>query len=138
MIIQTSPLIYLGIHAIIVEGPGWSGIGIIQYIWVYCPVHTFEVKGGGGHFPKGIPGRLGQIDVSIMQEQTPKDAPSTSMLNLSGGGEGSIQSWMMVMVIMALKMMFTILRRLSTDGNENQTSKGPLETLFLYCKITIH
>ena len=48
MIIQTSPLIYLGIHAIIVEGPGWSGIGIIQYIWAYGPVHTFEVKGGGG------------------------------------------------------------------------------------------
>ena len=116
MIIQTSPLIYLGIHAL-VEGPGWSGIGIIQYIWAYCPVHTFEVKGGGrwGHFPKGIQGRLGQIDVSIMQEQTPKDAPSTSMLNLSGGGEGSIQSWMMVMVIMALKMMFTIPRRLSTS-----------------------
>ena len=55
MIIQTSPLIYLGIHAIIVEGPGWSGIGIIQYIWAYGPVHTFEVKGGGGHSPKGIP-----------------------------------------------------------------------------------
>ena len=72
-----------------------------------------------------------------MQEQTPKDAPSTSMLNLSGGGEGSIQSWMMVMVIMALKMMFTILRRLSTDGNENQTSKGPLETLFPSRKVTI-
>ena len=47
MIIQTSPLIYLGIHALL-EGPGWSGIGIIQYIWAYCPVHTFEVKGGGG------------------------------------------------------------------------------------------
>ena len=45
MIIQTSPLIYLGIHAIIVEGPGWSGIGIIQYIWAYGQVHTFEVKG---------------------------------------------------------------------------------------------
>ena len=28
------------------------------YIGAYCPVHTFEVKGGGrgGHFPKGIPG----------------------------------------------------------------------------------
>ena len=47
VIIQTSPLIFLGIHAIIVEGPGWSGIGIIQYIWAYCPLHTFEVKGGG-------------------------------------------------------------------------------------------
>ena len=46
MIIQTSHLIYLGIHASL-EGPGWSGIGIIQYIWAYCPVHTFEVKGGG-------------------------------------------------------------------------------------------
>ena len=32
MIIQTSPLIYLGIHALL-EGPGWSGIGIIQYIY---------------------------------------------------------------------------------------------------------
>ena len=52
MIIQTSPLIYLGIHAIIVEGPGWSGIGIIQYIWAYGQVHTFEVKGGGAIFLK--------------------------------------------------------------------------------------
>ena len=52
MIIQTSPLIYLGIHAIIVEGPGGSGIGIIQYIWAYGRVHTFEVKGGGAIFLK--------------------------------------------------------------------------------------
>ena len=33
-------------HPCLVEGPGWSGIGFIQYIWAYYPVHTFEVKGG--------------------------------------------------------------------------------------------
>ena len=40
----------------LVEGPGWSGIGFIQYIWAYCPVHTFEVKRGeGGPFSLRYP-----------------------------------------------------------------------------------
>ena len=75
MIIQTSPLIYLGIHAIIVEGPGWSGIGIIQYIWAYGQVHPFEVKGGGGHIPKGILSRSQEWGDNMKPSDTDKPSP---------------------------------------------------------------
>ena len=34
-----------------------------------------------------------EYDVTIFKEQTPKAAPSTSVLNLGGGGEGSIWLW---------------------------------------------
>ena len=47
MIIQTSPLIYLGIHALL-EGPGWSGIGTLHIYMGLLPGAHFWGQGGGG------------------------------------------------------------------------------------------